>query len=152
MELTNKEKYFQSNPEKFAHSNIGTYMKKHGFKKYQDLIKKSIENIGWYWDSVNEDLSLKWFDKYNAVFDSGEGIERTKWFIDGKCNIISNAIDRHLNEEPDKIAFIFENEKGQTKSFSYAEVDYHISVFSFGTEIRGNKKKRCSRNLSSNDS
>jgi acetyl-CoA synthetase len=82
LELTNKEKYCQSNPEKFAHSNISTSMKKHGFKKYQDLIKKSIENIGWYWDSVNEDLSLKWFEKYNAVFDSGEGIERTKWFID----------------------------------------------------------------------
>jgi hypothetical protein len=49
LELTNKEKYCQSNPEKFASSNISTFMKKHGFKKYQDLIKKSIENIGWYW-------------------------------------------------------------------------------------------------------
>jgi hypothetical protein len=53
LELTNKEKYCQSNPEKFASSNISTFMKKHGFKKYQDLIKKSVENIGWYWDSVN---------------------------------------------------------------------------------------------------
>ncbi|MGA8403412.1 MAG: hypothetical protein WB664_01230 [Nitrososphaeraceae archaeon] len=66
MELTNKEKYCQSNPEKFAISNISIFMKKHGFEKYQDLIKKSVENIGWYWDSVNEDLSLKWFEKYNA--------------------------------------------------------------------------------------
>lgn len=88
-------------------------MKKHGFIKYQNLIKKSTENIEWCWDSVNEDLSLKWFEKYNAVFDSREGIEKTKWFIDGKCNIISNVIDRHLNEDPGKIAFIFENEKGQ---------------------------------------
>ena len=141
LELTNKEKYCQSNPEKFAHSNISTFMKKHGFKKYQDLIKKSIENIGWYWDSVNEDLSLKWFEKYNAVFDSGEGIERTKWFIDGKCNIISNAIDRHLNEDPEKIAFIFENEKGQTKSFSYAEVDYHISALALALKSEGIKKR-----------
>ena len=116
-------------------------MKKHGFKKYQDLIKKSVENIGWYWDSVNEDLSLKWFEKYNAVFDSGEGIEWTKWFIDGKCNIISNAIDRHLNEDPEKIAFIFENEKGRTRSFSYAEVDYHISALALALKSEGIKKE-----------
>ncbi|MGA8483408.1 MAG: AMP-binding protein, partial [Nitrososphaeraceae archaeon] len=141
MELTNKEKYCQSNPEKFASSNISTFMKKHGFKKYQDLIKKSVENIGWYWDSVNEDLSLKWFEKYNAVFDSGEGIEWTKWFIDGKCNIISNAIDRHLNEDPEKIAFIFENEKGRTRSFSYAEVDYHISALALALKSEGIKKR-----------
>lgn len=141
MELTNKEKYYQSNPEKFAHSNISTYMKKHGFIKYQNLIKKSTENIEWCWDSVNEDLSLKWFEKYNAVFDSREGIEKTKWFIDGKCNIISNVIDRHLNEDPGKIAFIFENEKGQTKSFSYAEVNYHISALALALKSEGIKKR-----------
>jgi len=141
LELTKKEKYCTSNPEKFASSNLSIYMKKHGFKKYQNLVKKSVENIGWYWDSVNEDLSLRWFEKYNAVFDSGEGIERTKWFIDGKCNIISNAIDRHLNEDPEKIAFIFENEKGQTKRFSYAEVDYHISALALALKSEGITKR-----------
>ena len=115
-------------------------MKKHGFLKYQDLIKESTEDIEWYWDSVNEDLSLKWFEKYRNVYDSSEGIERTKWFIGGKCNIISNAIDRHLNENPEKIAFVFENERGRMRSFSYEEVNRHISALALALKSEGIRK------------
>ena len=40
-----------------------------------------------------------------------------------------------------KIAFIFENDKGQTKSFSYAEVDYHISALALALKSEGIKKR-----------
>jgi acyl-coenzyme A synthetase/AMP-(fatty) acid ligase len=41
-----------------------------------------------------------------------------KWFTGGKCNIISNAIDSHVN----KIAYIFENAKGTTRRVSYKKL------------------------------
>ena len=115
-------------------------MKKHEFLNYRDLVRESTENIEWYWDSVNKDLGLKWFRQYSSVFDSSEGIERTRWFIDGKCNIVSNAVDRHLNENRDRVAFIFENEKGQTRAFSYAEIDYHISALALALKSQGIEK------------
>jgi acetyl-CoA synthetase len=112
-------------------------MEKHHIAKYQDLIRKSTKNIDRYWDAVNKDLSLNWFKDYSYVVDSSKGVEKSKWFVDGKCNIISNAIDRHLNESADKLAFIFENEKGEVRSFTYAEIDYHISALALALKSHG---------------
>ena len=84
-------------------SNILQFMKKYQIATYQQLLKRSVENIEWYWNAVNEDLSLEWFHKYNQVFDSSEGYPRTKWFLDGKCNIVYNAVDRHAKRHPSKM-------------------------------------------------
>lgn len=69
-------------------------MKKHQINSYQQLLK-SVENIAWYWNAVNEDLGLEWYDDYTQVFDSSEGFPRTKWFVNDKCNIVYNAVDKH---------------------------------------------------------
>jgi acyl-coenzyme A synthetase/AMP-(fatty) acid ligase len=50
----------------------------------------------------------------------------TKWFMNGKCNIISNAIDRHANTHPDKVEYIFANEFGSRK-VTYRELDHQIN-------------------------
>lgn len=67
-------------------SNILQFMKKYQIANYQQLLKRSVENIEWYWNAVNEDLSMKWFHRYNQVFDSSEGLSRTKWFLDISSN------------------------------------------------------------------
>ena len=97
--------------EKRINSNISHFMIKHGIADYSHLLQKSTENIEWYWNAVNEDLDLEWYKEYDQLFDSSSGIPWTKWFINGKCNIIANVIDRHAKNQPDKIAYIFENEE-----------------------------------------
>jgi acetyl-CoA synthetase len=136
----NKAKYEPSDSDTISNTNISKFMKKHGLLSYSDLVRKSTENIGWYWDSVNKDLGLKWFTPYCSVFDSSNGIERTRWFIDGKCNIVSNAVDRHLDDGKDRIAYIFENEAGQIRQFSYAEIDYNISALALALKSQGIEK------------
>ena len=73
-------------------------MKKYDINNYDSLLKKSTENIEWYWDAVNEDLHLKWFNKYDKVIEnqSDSGFINSRWFVNGKCNIISNVIDKNL--------------------------------------------------------
>ena len=39
-------------------SNILQFMKKHQIATYQQLLQKSVENIAWYWNAVNEDLGI----------------------------------------------------------------------------------------------
>lgn len=135
------EKILRFNFNKFSDSNIGKFMIKNNILEYKDLLKKSVENINWYWDSVNEDLGLEWFENYTQTYDSSKkGIQKTDWFIGGKCNIISNAIDRHLKTQPDKIAFIFENEEGKTRKISYRELDYHVSALALALKNEGIKK------------
>ena len=135
-----KAKYEPCDSETISNTNISKFIKKHGLLSYRDLVRKSTENIAWYWDCVNKDLGLKWFSPYSSIFDSSNGIERTRWFIDGKCNIVSNAVDRHLKDDKDRVAYIFENERGQIRQFSYAEIDYHISALALALKSQGIEK------------
>ena len=93
-------------------SNILQFMNKHQLATYQELLKRFVENIEWYWNAVIEDLSLEWFHGYNQVYDSSEGFPRTKWFLDGKCNIVYNAVDRHAKVIPTRL-HIFSKMKGE---------------------------------------
>ena len=115
-------------------------MRKHGIGDYIHLVQKSNENIEWYWNAVNEDLKLEWFKKYDQTFDSSRGIPWTRWFINGKCNIISNIIDRHAKNQPDKIAYIFENEKGDIRKISYGQLAYEVNLVACSLLAEGIKK------------
>lgn len=106
-------------------SNVARFMKKHRISDYQELVRRANSDIGWYWDAVNEDLGLEWHRKYDRVFDSSAGLPWTKWFLGGKCNIISNAIDRHAKVHPDKTAYIFAGESGSMK-VTYGQLDYEV--------------------------
>ncbi|MFL6371262.1 MAG: acyl-CoA synthetase [Nitrososphaeraceae archaeon] len=115
-------------------------MRKHSIADYIQLVQKSNENIEWYWNAVNEDLNLEWFKKYDQIFDSSNGIPWTRWFINGKCNIMSNVIDRHAKNQPDKIAYIFENEKGDIRKISYRQLAYEVNLVACSLLDAGIKK------------
>jgi acetyl-CoA synthetase len=115
-------------------------MKKHRITSYQQLIQKSNKDTKWYWHAVNRDLNLKWFRKYDSLVDQSHGISNTKWFTGGKCNIIANAIDRHVKSQPNKIAYIFENAKGTTRRVSYKELAYEVNLLSCALKDAGIKK------------
>jgi acetyl-CoA synthetase len=115
-------------------------MKKYGIADYIQLVQKSNENIEWYWNAVNEDLNIEWFKKYDQTLDSSNGIPWTRWFINGKCNIISNVIDRHAKNQPDKIAYIFENEKGDIRKISYGQLAYEVNLVACSLLAAGIKK------------
>ncbi|MFL6401927.1 MAG: acyl-CoA synthetase [Nitrososphaeraceae archaeon] len=136
---SNSSLYTTSN-ENNIHSNISHFMRKHGIADYIQLVQKSNENIEWYWNAVNEDLNLEWFKKYDQIFDSSNGIPWTRWFINGKCNIMSNIIDRHAKNQPDKIAYIFENEKGDIRKISYRQLAYEVNLVACSLLDAGIKK------------
>jgi acetyl-CoA synthetase len=126
--------------EKGVNSNISHFMIKHGITDYSRLLQKSTENIEWYWNAVNDDLNLEWYKKYDQLFDSSNGIPWTRWFINGKCNIIANVIDRHAKNQPDKIAYIFENERGDIRKVSYRNLDTEVNFLACALSDAGIKK------------
>jgi acetyl-CoA synthetase len=101
-------------------------MEKHGIPGWRQLVEKANGDIKWYWDAVNEDLGIEWFRKYDKTFDSSAGIPWTKWFVNGKCNIVANAIDRHAKSQPYKTAYIFADASGSRK-ITYRELDDQVS-------------------------
>ncbi len=122
-------------------ANITRFMKKYDIKDYDELIKKSIKDIEWFWDAVIKDLNIEWFKPYTKIYDDSKGIEWTKWFINGKINIVHNCLDKHINSnKKDNIAVTWENEKGDTRKLTYNELNKEVNKFANALKELGVKK------------
>jgi acetyl-CoA synthetase len=110
-------------------SNIFQFMSKHNIQSLEELHKKSVANIDWYWDAVSDDIGIVWDKKYTVILDLTEGKAFPKWFVDGKINIINSTIDKFAKTMPDKIAYHFVAEDGITKSITYLELETRVNKF-----------------------
>jgi acetyl-CoA synthetase len=80
-----------------------------------------------YWARRAEELS--WYKKWDKVLDDSNK-PFYKWFVGGKTNIVLNAIDRHVASwRRNKLALIWEGEKGQVRTFSYHALAREVCKF-----------------------
>lgn len=111
-------------------ANITRFMKKYDIKDYEELIKRSTEDIEWFWDAVIKDLDIEWFQPYEKVFDDSDGIQWTKWFIGGKINIVYNCLDKYVkSDKKNNIAITWENEKGDVRKLTYNDLYKEVNRF-----------------------
>jgi len=80
--------------EYVENANITRFMKKHSIKNYDDLIKKSTDDIEWFWDAVMRDLNIEWFHPYEKVLDNLKKLPELegKGTIDKKLSLISELL------------------------------------------------------------
>ena len=127
--------------EYVVNANITRFMKKYGINDYEQLIKKSTEDIEWFWDAALEDLNIEWYKPYNKTIDDSKGIQWAKWFVGGKINIVHNCIDKHVNsDKKNNIAIIWENESGESKKITYEQLFIEINKFANSLKELGIKK------------
>lgn len=107
---------------------------------YKDLYKFSIENSDTFWKTLA--LSrLKWIKQFTQVSDCDLIQGRINWFADGKLNVSDNCLDRHANENPNKVALIWEkDEPGCSESVTYKELLDLTSKFANCLKKHGVKK------------
>lgn len=114
---------FEPSAELANKSNISRFMKNNAISDYAELIQRSADDIEWYWDAVNKDLNIEWFKPYSKILDVSRGKPWAKWFIDGKCNIAYNCLDRHVRSwRKEKLAYVWEGENGSKRKFTYSDL------------------------------
>jgi acetyl-CoA synthetase len=112
------KKIFNPSEEVLKNANV---------KDYDSVYKKSIENREAFW--AEEAEKLKWYKKWDKVLDESNK-PFYKWFVGAKTNIISNAIDRHLEtSNRNKMALIWEGEPGDVRTYSYHALNREVSKF-----------------------
>ncbi|MEK7664897.1 MAG: acetate--CoA ligase [Patescibacteria group bacterium] len=91
------------------------------------IYKKAEKNPLKFWEGLAEEL--KWQKKWEKVFLHKPPY--FKWFLEGKINITENALDRHLEKNGNKIAFIWEPEPTEEKqrTFTYKELSLEVNKF-----------------------
>jgi acetyl-CoA synthetase len=93
-----------------------------------EIYKSAMEDYEGFWSEEAE--NLHWFQKWNRVVDDSSK-PFFKWYINGKTNICYNCLDVHLDSaRRNKLALIWEGEKGEFRSFSFFALHREVSKFS----------------------
>ena len=124
--LLNEKRIFEPSKIFVDKTNIKEWMEEHNIQEYDELLKRAKEDPEWFWDDLAGEL--KWYKSYDKTFNWNP--PHAEWFLNGKFNIIHNAIDRHV-EGPnrDKIAYLWEGESGEIRSLSYLELYNEVNKF-----------------------
>ncbi|MBI4223685.1 MAG: acetate--CoA ligase [Deltaproteobacteria bacterium] len=113
-------------PDFLQNSNIALFMKGQGIASYEELVRRSTEDIDWFWKACVKDLGVEWHKPYTQLYDSGEGFAWTKWFVGGSLNIVQNCLDRHAAAQPNAPALIWEGDDGATRTLTYQEMNRDV--------------------------
>lgn len=108
------------------------------YQKYSELALNDREK---FWQTEAD--SFQWKKKYDKVASGDFNDLDIKWFEGGKLNITENCLDRHLENNADKVAIHFEpNDLSKTDSYSltYKQLYEKVCQFSNGLESLGVKK------------
>ncbi|THB71050.1 MAG: acetate--CoA ligase [Desulfovibrio sp.] len=88
-----------------------------------------------YWEEAAEELC--WFRKWEQVLDDSNP-PFYKWFTGAKCNIVYNALDRHIETaNKNKLAVIWEGEPGDTRKLTYYELFREVNKLANGLRSLG---------------
>src|SRR5512143_957379 len=108
-------------------------------KNWDEVAAKADKDYVGFGEARAKEL-IDWHQPWTKVLDDSKK-PFYKWFVDAKTNIVYNAIDRHLKTaRRNKLALIWEGEKGEQRSFSYFALNREISKFASVLKALGVKK------------
>ncbi|MGV8992663.1 MAG: acetate--CoA ligase [Flavobacterium sp.] len=104
------------------------YYKIKNLEQYFRHYRKSVDQPEEFWSNVAT-KNFKWEKPWKTVLEIDDEQSRVQWFKEGKLNIVSNCIDRHLKKSGDKIAIIFEpnNPDESAQHITYNQLDKQVS-------------------------
>ncbi len=109
-------------PELIAQSNLQRFMARHGLRSLDELQRRSTAELAWFWEAVLRDLEIR-FDVFPAtIVAPNTHIAWTKWCVGGRLNIVESCL-----RDRGKLAIRYENEAGQTRTLTYAELRREVN-------------------------
>ena len=109
--------------------------------KYEEMYKESISNPIKFWSKHGK--RIDWIKNYEKVRDFSYDQKNLyiKWFEDGTLNASYNCIDRHLKNNGNKTAIIWEGDSpDEQKSITYNELYKNVCKFANVLKKLGAKK------------
>jgi acetyl-CoA synthetase len=90
---------------------------------YDIMYSESVQDPEGFWSRIGR--RIDWIKDFSGVKDSSFAASdcHIRWFYDGRLNVSSNCLDRHLKERGDKTAIIWEGDDPSTaKHITYREL------------------------------
>tara|TARA_B100001939_G_scaffold84456_1_gene72138 strand:- start:1801 stop:3756 length:1956 start_codon:yes stop_codon:yes gene_type:complete len=108
---------------------------------YDDLYAESIKSPEIFWGKHGQ--RIDWIKPYTKVKNTSykKNNISIQWFEDGTLNISANCIDRHIKDNSQKKAIIWESDDGEiTRIYTYQQLYEEVSKFGNVLKNLGTKK------------
>lgn len=99
-------------------------------EEYQNHYAESVNDPSKFWDDIAQ--SFSWKKKWDQTLKWDFDKPKVEWFVNGKLNITENCLDRHLENNANKTAIIWEpnNPSDEVRKYTYAELTKEVNQFS----------------------
>ncbi len=129
--LLQEERVFRPLPTMLAGANVSP-------NALEEAYEAAGKDYLSYWEEAAEELD--WFKKWERVLDYSNP-PFFKWFTGAKCNIVYNALDRHIETvNKNRLALIWEGEPGDTRSLTYYDLYRAVNRFANALRTQGIQK------------
>ena len=129
---------WEPSEEQIARANLTRLMRRNGIDSYEQLVRRSQEDPGWFWAVAVDDLGLEFSKPWSAIYDDSKGIEWTTWFVGAKLNLAWNCVHRHARgARANSEAVVFSGEDGERRSLSFAELSDAVTRLAEGLASLG---------------
>lgn len=109
-------------------------------KEYETLYQDSITHKEKFWKEQAQ-KNIDWIEPFSQVVEEDLATGTITWFQDGKLNVSSNCLDRHLAEHGDKAAFLWEGDNPEeTRTLTYQQVYEEVCQLANALKRKGIKK------------
>ena len=88
-------------------------------------------------EAVIADLDIAFAEPYEEVLDLSRGPAWPMWFVRGRLNVVANCVERQAARSPDAAALRWENEAGERRDVSYAELLADVDALAADLRARG---------------
>ena len=109
--------------EYIERANLTHFMRQHDIEDFDELMRRSTEDVPWFTDAVLKFLDIQFYEPYSQVVDLSDGIQFPKWCVDGRMNIVHNCVDKYqqlaISDQP---SVVWEGEEGDTRKLTYREL------------------------------
>ena len=119
---------WRPSPEAIDRAHLTRFMRLHHLDTFQELHRRSTEDIAWFTDALIKYLAVRFRRPYTKVVDLSRGPAWPRWCVGGEMNIVDSAIEKHLTYEAShRPALIWEGEEGATRTLTYAELAQEVN-------------------------
>jgi acetyl-CoA synthetase len=126
-------------PEYVERANVTRLMRAHGIGSIDELRRRSVEDVAWYWDAAVKDLGIEFATPYQGVLDTSNGVPWATWFAGGRINLVTNCVDRWADRDDarHRVALIGESETGDSRSLTFGELRAAVDQVAAGLRESG---------------
>jgi acetyl-CoA synthetase len=124
-------------PQQLERSRMLAFARAHGLADYDALVARAAADPAWFWGAIDRELDVRWTRPYDAVLDLSDGPEWPRWFVNGRMNYVTSAVDRYVESRPDMLALVWEGDDGATAALTYRDLAQQVNRIANGLRALG---------------